>query len=136
MLSRSSSRIWRPETSRTHLSNAANLSQGPAPALFGRLRRGEQGIPLSLDSLDLLKQKLKAIEFAANLSFEMHRQRTAIARLQFVKSLAPVAAKRLVIGYALVEQQSFDPVNVAGSARRSAPCAHGKAGDRLRALAR
>ena len=42
----------------------------------------------------------------------MHRQRTAIARLQFVKSLAPVAAKRLVIGYALGEQQSFDPVNV------------------------
>jgi DNA-binding protein HU-beta len=33
MLSKSSRRIWRPETSRTHLSKAANLSQGPAPAL-------------------------------------------------------------------------------------------------------
>jgi hypothetical protein len=34
MLSNSSRRIWRPETSRTHLSKAANLPQGPAPALI------------------------------------------------------------------------------------------------------
>ena len=67
----------------------------------------------------------------------MHRQRTAIARLQFVKSLAQVAAKRLVIGYALGEQQSFDPVNVLDPLGVSA-LRHGKAGDclRLRALAR
>ena len=34
MLSKSSRRIWRPETSRTHPSKAASLSQGPAPALL------------------------------------------------------------------------------------------------------
>jgi hypothetical protein len=36
MLSKSSRRIWRPEPAGTHLSKAANLSQGPAPALEDR----------------------------------------------------------------------------------------------------
>ena len=39
-------------------------------------------------------------------------KRTAIARLQLVEPFPPIAAQRLVAGYALGEQQSFDAIDV------------------------
>ena len=74
--------------------------------------RGKQRVPLGLHRLDLLEQQFEPIEFAADLGLEMHRQRAAIARLQLVKPLPPIATQRLVAGYALGEQQSFDPVDM------------------------
>jgi hypothetical protein len=43
-------------------------------------RRDEQSAPLRLDGFDLLNQESKSIELSADLSFEMRRQRTTIAR--------------------------------------------------------
>ena len=79
---------------------------------FGLRRRGEQGVPLSLDGLDLPKQQLESIELTADLTLEMRRQGTAIARLQLVEPLASITTQRLVAGDTLGEQQSFDPVDV------------------------
>src|SRR6202030_4668290 len=39
-------------------------------------------------------------------------QETAIARPQLVEPLPSIAAKRLVAGYTLAEQQSFDAIDV------------------------
>ena len=94
--------------------------------------RGEQGIPLRLDGLDLLEQQLKSIELTADLSLEMRRQATTIARLQLAEPLASIATQRLVVGDALGEQQSLDPVDVLDPLDESASCAHGKADGCLR----
>ena len=80
--------------------------------LVGLCCRGEQGVPFRFDGLDLPKKQLEPIELAVDLTFEMRRQRTPIARLQLVEPLASIAAQRLVVGDALREQQSFDPVDV------------------------
>ena len=72
----------------------------------------EEGVPLSLDGLDLPKQQLELIELTADLTLEMRRQGTAIARLQLAEPLASIATQRLVAGDTLGEQQSFDPVDV------------------------
>jgi len=45
----------------------------------------------------------------------MRRQGPTIAGLQFVKPFASIAAQRLVVGNALREQQSLDPVDVLDS---------------------
>src|ERR1019366_3450793 len=82
---------------------------------FGLRRWLEQGVPLGLDGLDLFNQQLNSMELAADLSLEMRRQRTPIARLQLVEPLASIATQRLVVRYALGEQQSLDPVNVLDS---------------------
>ena len=74
--------------------------------MLGPCRRGKQGVPLSFDGLDLLDQQLKSIELTADLSLKMRRQGTAIARLQLVEPLSPVAPQRLVVGYTLGEQQT------------------------------
>ena len=57
-------------------------------------------------------QQLKPIEFASNLSLEMRRQGTCIARLQLIEPLASIPPQRLVTGYSLGEQQSLDPIDV------------------------
>ena len=62
---------------------------------------GEQRIPLSLRQLDLIEQQFEPIEFAADLGFEMRRQRTAVARPQVLEPLASIAAQRLVTRYSL-----------------------------------
>ena len=54
----------------------------------------------------------KSIELTADLTLEMRRQGTAIARLQLAEPLASIATQRLVAGDTLGEQQSFDPVDV------------------------
>jgi hypothetical protein len=43
----------------------------------------------------------------------MRWQSTAIARLQFIQPRPPVAAQRLVTGYALRKKQPFDAIDVA-----------------------
>ena len=53
-----------------------------------------------------------SIELTADLTLEMRRQGTAIARLQLAEPLASIATQRLVAGDTLGEQQSFDPVDV------------------------
>ena len=58
------------------------------------------------------KQQLESIELTADLTLEMRRQGTAIARLQLAEPLASIATQRLVAGDTLGEQQSFDPVDV------------------------
>jgi hypothetical protein len=60
--------------------------------LLGLGRADEQSVPLSLNGLDLLNQELKAIEFSADLSLEMRRQRMTIARLQLVETVAAITA--------------------------------------------
>ena len=67
---------------------------------------------LGLYRLDLFQKQFEPIEFPADLSLQMIRQRAAIARLQLVEPLASIAAQRLVVGYALAEQQSLDAVDV------------------------
>src|ERR1700745_1407265 len=47
-----------------------------------------------------------------DLSPEMVRQGTAVARLELVEPSPAVATQRLVAGYALREQQSCDPVDM------------------------
>ena len=75
--------------------------------LVGLCCRGEQGVPFRFDGLDLPDKQLEPIELAVDLTFEMRRQRTPIARLQLVEPLASIAAQRLVVGDALREQQSL-----------------------------
>jgi hypothetical protein len=65
-----------------------------------------------LHSLDLLEQQFAPIELTTDLSLEMLRQGTAVARLELVEPSPTVATQRLVAGYALREQQSFDPVDM------------------------
>jgi hypothetical protein len=58
--------------------------------------RGKHRVPLRLHHPDLRKQEFEPIEFAADLGLEMRRQRTAVARPQFLEPLASIAAQRLV----------------------------------------
>src|SRR5205807_2023730 len=51
-------------------------------------------------------------KLAADLSLEMRRQGTCIARLQLVEPLVSIPPQRLVTGYSLGEQQSLDPIDV------------------------
>ena len=55
------------------------------------LFHGEQRIPLGLHSLDLRKQQLEPIKFATNLRFEMQGQGPAVAGLQHIQPLPPIA---------------------------------------------
>src|SRR5271155_4249283 len=80
-----------------------------------RLRRSEQRVLPGLYRLDLFQKQFEPIEFPADLSLQMIRQRAAIARLQLVEPLVAIAAQRLVVGYALAEQQSLDAVDVFDS---------------------
>ena len=76
------------------------------------LRRSEQRVLPGLYRVDLFQKQFEPIEFPADLSLQMIRQRAAIARLQLVEPLASIAAQRLVVGYALAEQQSLEAVDV------------------------
>src|SRR5215471_10178359 len=68
-----------------------------------------------LHGLDLFKKKFKPIEFAVDDRFKMLREGAAVAGLELVQPLAPVAAQRLISGYALAEQKSFDTIDVSHS---------------------
>src|SRR6202021_842593 len=70
---------------------------------------GQKRIPFVLHGLDLLEQEFQSIEFAADLSLEVRRQRTAIARSQLLESLPTTATQRFIPSCALRKQQSFDP---------------------------
>ena len=72
----------------------------------------EQRIPLGFHSLDLLENQFEPIKFSTNLGFEMLGQATAIAGLKRIQLRSPVTMQRLIPGYALREEQSFDPVDV------------------------
>ncbi len=74
--------------------------------------RSEQRVPLGLHRLDLFEQQFEPIEFTADLDLKMLGQRTPIPRPQFVQSSLPIAMQRLVSGYALAEQQTFDAIDV------------------------
>ena len=76
------------------------------------LRRSEQRVLPGLYRVDLFQKQFEPIEFPADLSLQMIRQRAAIARLQLVEPLASIAAQRLVVGCALAEQQSLEAVDV------------------------
>lgn len=65
----------------------------------GRLLGSEHSVTLGLDRLDLLEQQFEPIEFAADLRLQVCRQRTAVAGLTLLQSLAAIAAQRLVVGY-------------------------------------
>jgi hypothetical protein len=76
------------------------------------LLRVEQRIPLGFHSPDLLENQFEPIEFSTNLGFEMLGQATAIASLKRLQPRSPVAMQRLIPGYALREEQSFDAVDM------------------------
>src|SRR5262249_9232089 len=59
------------------------------------------------------KPTVRPVKFAPALPLHMRRQWSALAGPQLLKPLAPVAAQRLVAGYALAEQQTLDAVDVA-----------------------
>ena len=65
--------------------------------------RDKKRVPLTLHGLDLLEQEFHSIEFAADLSLKMGRQRTAIARSQLLEPLPTIATQRFIPSYALRE---------------------------------
>ena len=62
-----------------------------------------QRVPRGLHGLDLSKKKFKPIKLSVDERFKMLREGTAVAGLEFVQPLAPVAAQGLLSGYALAE---------------------------------
>jgi hypothetical protein len=67
---------------------------------------------LGLDRLQLIEEKLEAVEFTADLRLQPRRQKAAVPGAQRFQPGSPVAAERLVIAHPLGEQQTFDPVDV------------------------
>ena len=62
---------------------------------------GQHRVPRGLHGLDLFEKKFKSIELTVDERFKMRRKGAAVAGLEFFKPLAPVAAQRLISGYAL-----------------------------------
>ena len=54
-------------------------------------------------TVDLSEKKFKPIELTVDERIKMRREGTAIAGSEFFQPLAPVAAQRLISGYALAE---------------------------------
>jgi hypothetical protein len=54
---------------------------------------GQKRVPFALRALDLLEQEFQSIEFAADLSREMPRPRTTIARSQLLEPLPTIATR-------------------------------------------
>ena len=77
-----------------------------------RLRPGEQGIPLGLDSLDLFDQELEPVELPSDLGLQAIRKRATIARDQLLKPLPTVAVQGLVVADPLGEQKPLDAIDV------------------------
>src|SRR5208282_4199534 len=102
-----------PEDGGEFCADALEVEQHPPCRRRQRgLLHGEQRVALRLCQLDLIEQQLQPIEFAADLGPEMRRQRTTVARRQFVETLSSIAAQRLVVRYSLGEQQSLDAIDV------------------------
>ena len=91
---------------------SSNIAADPGVATFCAASNASRS---ALHRLDLLEQQFEPIEFPADLGLEMFWQGAAIARPQLVEPLASIAAQRLVAGYSLAEEQSFDPVDVLDS---------------------
>jgi len=68
------------------------------------LSHSQQRVPRGLHGLDLSEKKFKPIELTVDECFKMLREGAAVAGLEFFQPLAPVAAQRLISGYALAEQ--------------------------------
>src|SRR4051794_21018987 len=77
-----------------------------------RLRLGQQGIALGLDSLDLFDQELEPIELPSDLGLQALWKRATIARDQRLKPLSTVAVQGLVIADPLGEQKPLDAIDV------------------------
>ena len=58
----------------------------------------DQGVAISLNRLDLLKQQFEPIKFTADLRLEILRQRAAVAGPQFVKPRQAIPPQRFVAG--------------------------------------
>src|SRR3954453_6096501 len=105
---------FRPERGGRFRSNA---SQGQQQGRWrwhagARLRLGQHGIPLGLDSLDLFDHEFEPIELPADLGFQALRKGATIARDQLLKPLPAVAVQRLVVADPLGEQKPLDAVDV------------------------
>src|SRR4249920_3690921 len=91
-------RVWRRILVRCLLCQVTSL---PAPAWpFGPQPATR---PRGLHGLDLFEKKFKPIELRVDERFKMPREGAAVAGLEFFQPLAPVAAQRLISGYALAE---------------------------------
>src|SRR3954447_18560521 len=77
-----------------------------------RLRLGQHGIPLVLDSLDLFDQELEPVELPADLGLQALRKGATIARDQFLKPLPAVSVQGLVVADPLGEQKPLDAIDV------------------------
>src|SRR3954453_8426774 len=77
-----------------------------------RLRLGQQGIPLGLDSLDLFDQELEPVELPSDLGLQALRKGATIARDKFLEPLPAVAVQGLVVADPLGEQKPFDAIDV------------------------
>ena len=70
-------------------------------------------VPRGLYGPDLFEKKFKPIEFAVDDRFKMLREGAAVAGLELVQPLAPVAVQRLISGYAVAEQKSCETIDVS-----------------------
>src|SRR3954470_6310160 len=77
-----------------------------------RLRLGQHGIALGLDSLDLFDQELEPIELSADLGLQALRKGATIARDQLLETLPAVAVQGLVVADPLGEQKPLDAIDV------------------------
>jgi hypothetical protein len=79
---------------------ASNIAAG---GRLGRLFHSQQCVPRDLHGLDLFEKKFKPIELTVDERFKMLREGAVVAGLEFLQPLPPVAAQRLISGYALAE---------------------------------
>src|SRR4051812_46332786 len=77
-----------------------------------RLRPGQHGIALGLDSLDLFDHELAPVELPADLGLQALRKGATIARDQFLEPLSTVAVQGLVVADPLGEQKPLDAIDV------------------------
>ncbi len=95
---------------------------------FGDFGDCQQSIALGLHRLDLVEQQFEPVELAADLRSSDAAAAAAIAGLQLLQPLPPVAAQRLVASDALGEQQPLDAIDVPDPLTDQRPCAHGRCG--------
>ena len=77
-----------------------------------RLRLGQQGIALGLNSLDLFDQELEPVELPADLGLQALRKGATIARDQLLKPLPAVSVQGLVVADPLGKQKPLDAIDV------------------------
>src|SRR3954468_17415283 len=77
-----------------------------------RLRLGQHGIAVGLDSLYLFDQELEPIELSADLGLQALRKGATIARDQLLETLPAVAVQGLVVADPLSEQKPLDAIDV------------------------